>query len=91
MNDTVVVHLAMQSMIVGFKLAAPVLLTSLIIGFGISLLQSVTQVQEVTLSFVPKMLGCGVALLVSGHWMMTVLVSYTRELFASLPSLLGSG
>jgi len=89
-TDTAVVHIAMQSMMVGFKLAAPVLLTSLVVGFGISLLQSVTQVQEVTLSFVPKMLAVGVALLVSGHWMLTVLIGYTHDLFAYLPTLLSS-
>lgn len=90
MNDTAVIHIAAQAMWVGAQLAAPILITSLVVGFAISLLQSVTQIQEVTLSFVPKMVGVGIALLVSGHWMLNVLVSFTRDLFAHLPALLGS-
>lgn len=90
MTETTVLHLALQAMIVGAKLAAPVLITSLVIGFAISLLQSVTQVQEVTLSFVPKMIAVGVALLVSGHWMLETLVSYTETLYRSIPQLLGA-
>jgi flagellar biosynthesis protein FliQ len=51
----------------------------------------VTQIQEVTLSFVPKMIGVGIAVLVSGNWMLHELLTFTRELFARLPLLLGSG
>lgn len=60
-------------------------------GFAISLLQSITQVQEVTLSFVPKAVAVGIALLVAGDWMITELVSFTEEMFARIPELLGSG
>jgi len=66
----------------------PVLLTALAIGFVISLFQAVTQVQEVTLSFVPKLLGVAVVLVVAGHWMLAEAVSFTRSLFAMLPQLL---
>ena len=54
-------------MIVALKLSAPILVTSLVIGFAISLFQSMTQIQEFTLSFVPKLIGVGVALLVCGQ------------------------
>jgi len=57
----------------------------------VSLFQSVTQIQEVTLSFVPKMVAVGVAVLVSGSWMLNEMISFTRQLFAQVPSLLGSG
>jgi flagellar biosynthetic protein FliQ len=87
-DDTDVLNIALDTMIVGAKLAAPVLITSLVIGFAISLLQAVTQIQEVTLTFVPKMIGVGVALLVSGNWMLGVLTAYTNDLFAALPDLL---
>jgi flagellar biosynthesis protein FliQ len=50
--------------------------------------QSATQLQEFTLSFVPKVVAVGIALLISGHWMMTTLVSFTQQLFAELPKLL---
>jgi flagellar biosynthetic protein FliQ len=89
MTDVAVLDIAMQTMMVALKLCAPILLSTLVIGFTISLLQSVTQIQEVTLSFVPKLIGCGLAVLVSGHWMMATLVSFTQDLFAQLPSLLG--
>jgi flagellar biosynthetic protein FliQ len=89
MTDTDVVQIGLQAMLVSAKLCAPILLTALAIGFAISLFQSVTQIQEVTLSFVPKMLGVGVALLVSGNWMLGTMVSFTTELFAQLPQMLG--
>ena len=88
MTDTAVVHLAVQSMIIAMKLAAPILIVSLAIGFGISLMQSVTQIQEVTLSFVPKLLGVAIVILLSGHWMLGEVVDFTRQLFDTLPQLL---
>jgi flagellar biosynthetic protein FliQ len=75
-------------MLITAKLAAPVLLTSLVIGFAVSLFQSATQIQEFTLSFVPKAIGCGVALLLSGSWMLHELVAFTNALVTQLPSLL---
>jgi flagellar biosynthetic protein FliQ len=81
-------HIAVQTMILGTKLAAPILLVSLALGFAVSVLQSVTQIQEVTLSFVPKLVGVGIVLLVSGHWMLDQTVDFTRMLFAALPQLL---
>ncbi len=91
MTDTDVVAVGLQAMIVAAKLCAPILLTALAIGFAISLFQSVTQIQEVTLSFVPKMLGVGVVLLISGTWMLGTMVTFTEQLFAQIPQLLGSG
>ncbi|MGN6633993.1 MAG: flagellar biosynthesis protein FliQ [Oryzihumus sp.] len=88
MTDSAVVHLAVQSMIIAMKLAAPILIVSLAIGFGISLMQSVTQIQEVTLSFVPKLLGVAIVILLSGHWMLGEVVDFTRQLFDTLPQLL---
>jgi flagellar biosynthetic protein FliQ len=78
-------------MMVAAKLGAPVLLTALAIGFAISLFQSVTQIQEATLSFVPKAIGIGVALLVSGNWMLHEMVSFTTTLYGQIPALLGTG
>ncbi len=68
-----------------------VLVTALVIGFAVSLFQSVTQIQEVTLTFVPKAIGVAVALLVAGHWMIAEAVSFTQELFGRIPALLGGG
>jgi len=88
MSDTTIISLALQTMLVALKLSAPILITSLVIGFTISLFQSMTQIQEFTLSFVPKLIGVGVALLVCGNWMLHTLVDFTVNLFESIPSLL---
>ncbi|GMA35641.1 hypothetical protein GCM10025876_18450 [Demequina litorisediminis] len=65
------------------------LVTALVVGFAISLFQSVTQIQEVTLSFVPKAIAVSVALLISGHWMIQEAVTFTQTIFERIPSLLG--
>lgn len=87
-SDTEVMHLALQVMLVSLKLCAPILLTTLAIGFAISLFQSMTQIQEFTLAFVPKVVGVGLVLLISGNWMMHTLISFTQQLFDKIPSLL---
>ncbi len=69
----------------GAKVAAPVLLTALLVGFLISLFQAATQIQEPTLSFVPKMIAVAIALLVTGNWVLSELVSFTQSLFDQLP------
>ena len=88
MTDTQVVQLGAQAFEISMKLGAPILLTALILGFGISLFQSVTQIQEATLSFVPKAIGVGVALLFSGNWMLHQMITYTTNLFEQIPTLL---
>ena len=91
MDTNAVLDIGLQALIVAGKLAAPILITALLVGFSISLLQSITQIQEVTLSFVPKAVAVALALWVSGHWMITEIVTFTEQLFAKLPSLLGGG
>ena len=91
MDDTAILDIALQTLIVAAKLCAPVLLTALVVGFAISLLQSVTQIQEVTLSFVPKALAVGVALLVTGNWMLHEMTSFTTGLYERIPALLAAG
>lgn len=88
MTDTTIIQLALQTMLVALKLAAPILVTSLVIGFTVSLFQSMTQIQEFTLSFVPKLIGVGLALLICGNWMLHTLMDFTIDLFESLPGLL---
>ncbi len=89
MTDTMIVELGMQAMTIAAKMCAPILLTALLIGFAISLFQSVTQIQEATLSFVPKAIGVGAAILFSGNWMLHEMVTFTTQLFDKLPALLG--
>jgi flagellar biosynthetic protein FliQ len=91
MTDAQIIEIAIQSMTIAAKLGAPVLLTALIVGFAVSLFQSVTQIQESTLSFVPKAVGIGVALLVSGNWMLHEMVSFTTQLYSEIPAFIRGG
>ena len=88
MTDTTIIEIAMQTMLVALKLSAPILMTALAIGFAISLFQAMTQIQEFTLSFVPKVVGIGIALIFSGNWMLHTLIDFTVDLFERIPSLL---
>jgi flagellar biosynthetic protein FliQ len=87
-SDTDIIQIALQTMMVALKLSAPILVTSLVIGFTISLFQSMTQIQEFTLSFVPKLVGVGIALLICGNWMLHTMVDFTINLFDGIPALL---
>jgi flagellar biosynthetic protein FliQ len=89
MSDADVTEIALRTMLLAAKVAAPILLTALLVGFLISLFQAATQIQEQTLSFVPKMIAVAIALLVTGNWVLSQLVSFTNDLFADLPRLLG--
>ena len=89
MTDTDVTEIATQTMLLAAKVAAPILLTALLVGFMISLFQAATQIQEQTLSFVPKMIAVCIALLVTGNWVLSQLISFTHQLFEMLPRLLG--
>src|SRR5204862_2180436 len=82
MTDTAVIEIALKMMIVTAKVSAPILLTSLAIGLAISLFQSVTQIQEVTLTFVPKLAAVALVIVISGHWMLNQVIGFTHELFA---------
>jgi flagellar biosynthetic protein FliQ len=89
MTDSSIIDIATQTMIVALKLSAPILVTALVIGFAVSLFQAMTQIQEFTLAFVPKVIGIGIALILSGNWMLHTLIDFTVDLFARIPSLLG--
>ena len=89
MTDSAILDIAMQTMMVALKLSAPILMTALSIGFAVSLFQAMTQIQEFTLAFVPKVIGIGVALIVSGNWMLHTMIDFTVDLFERIPTLLG--
>ncbi|HKD76944.1 MAG TPA: flagellar biosynthesis protein FliQ, partial [Ktedonobacterales bacterium] len=69
------------------QLSAPILITALVIGLVISLIQAVTQINEQTLSYVPKIIGIALVLIIAGPWMLQTLLDFTARLFSSLPSL----
>ncbi|MEE2816095.1 MULTISPECIES: flagellar biosynthesis protein FliQ [unclassified Microbacterium] len=91
MSPEAVLDIGTQGLLVAAKLAAPLLITALVVGFAISLLQSITQVQEVTLSFVPKIVAVGLALLIAGNWMISEIVQFTEMMFDRIPQLLSGG
>ena len=89
MNQDTVPQLAMQAIMIALKIAGPFLIAGLIVGLLVSIFQAATQIQEVTLTFVPKMLAVGVVIVVAGPWMLDQLVLYTAELYRSIPTLAG--
>jgi flagellar biosynthesis protein FliQ len=90
MNDTEVIGIAIRMFTITAELSAPMLITALVVGLGVSLLQSVTQIQEATLSFLPKLAAVALVLVISGRWMLNSLVSYTHQMFSLIPQLIGS-
>jgi flagellar biosynthetic protein FliQ len=91
-NDSQVVSIAIGAMFITAKVCAPILLVSLAIGFFVSVLQSATQIQEFTLTFVPKLIGLALVIVLGGNWMLNELVAYTQQLFNLIPELVsGSG
>ena len=89
MNPAVVIDIGVQALVVAAKLGAPMLITALVVGFAISVFQSITQIQEVTLSFVPKAVAVALALVISGQWMIAEIVTFTQTLFERIPQLVG--
>ncbi len=87
MNQDTVVSLATQAMTLAFEVAGPILLVGLVIGLAVSLFQAVTQIQEQSLSFIPKIIGLAVLIVVLGPWMMDRLINYVVNLYTSIPSL----
>jgi flagellar biosynthetic protein FliQ len=89
MNQDTVTELAVQAMTVALKVSAPFLVVGLVIGLLISIFQAATQIQEVTLTFVPKIVAVGVVVVLAGPWMLDQLVVYTDDLYRSIPTLAG--
>lgn len=86
MTEEVIAGIGQRAIFVTLELAAPVLVFALVAGLVVSVLQAVTQIQEMTLALVPKILAVIVALVVFGPWMMRTLVEFTRDLFMNLPN-----
>jgi flagellar biosynthetic protein FliQ len=89
MTPEMVLDVGRQALLVVVFLSAPVLLTALAIGLAIGMIQAATQIQEMTLSFIPKLLGMFAALAIVGHWMLGLIVEYTLRLYDSIPGLIG--
>ncbi len=89
MNQDTVVGLASQAMTVAMEIAGPLLLVCLAVGLLVSLFQTITSIQEATLSFIPKVVCMALVVVLLGPWMLGQLVSYATNLYTSIPSLIG--
>ncbi|MCP3854996.1 MAG: flagellar biosynthetic protein FliQ [Actinomycetia bacterium] len=87
MSEAAVLDIAARTLWIAAKLAGPFLVTSLAVGVAIGLVQSITQLQEQTLTFVPKFVATGVVVIVAGSWMLNEMVFFTQELLDMVPDL----
>jgi len=88
MNPDMVVHYGVDALKMVLMLSMPMLLVALVVGVAISLFQAVTQIQEMTLTFVPKIIAVFLILVLAAGWMIEKMVAYTQHIFNSIPSLL---
>ena len=89
MTAETVMTMTYQAMKIVLAMAGPLLLVVLVVGLVISIFQAATQINEMTLSFIPKLIGMALTLVIAGPWMLKLIVGYTRELFESIPGLIG--
>lgn len=89
MTPESVMNLGREAIEVALMLAAPLLLFALIVGLLISIFQAATQINEATLSFIPKLLSTFLMLILAGPWMLQVMVSFIRRLYESIPQFIG--
>lgn len=89
MNSEAVLSISQKALETAIMISAPLLLTALVIGLAVSILQAATQINEATLSFIPKLLGVFAAMVVAGPWMVQTLVDYMQQLFTSIPNVIG--
>ncbi len=89
MTPESVMTIGRQALEVTIMVSAPLLLAALITGLLVSIFQAATQINEATLSFIPKLLAMFVVMIVAGPWMLSLMLDYMRNLFTSLPSMVG--
>ena len=89
MTSQNVLIIAQQALEMTVLVSAPLLLTALAVGLIVSIFQAATQINEMTLSFIPKLLAIFAALIIAGPWMLTMLTDYIQRLFSSIPQLVG--
>lgn len=90
MDQDVVITLVSGALQLALKVALPLLGVGLVIGLAVSVFQAATQIQEQTLSFIPKVLALAAVLVVGGPWMLGQIVGYTQDLWLSIPQLVGA-
>ena len=89
MSSEAILSIGQQALWVTFLVSSPLLFSALLVGLLIGMLQAATQINEMTLSFIPKLLVLGLALMLGGSWITTTLVDFTRRLILDIPALVG--
>jgi flagellar biosynthetic protein FliQ len=89
MGPDTVLELCTQALELALRVGLPLLIVGLVVGLAVSIFQAVTQIQEQTLSFIPKILALAGVLIVLGPWMLNQLLSYTTDLWSAIPQLVG--
>ena len=89
MTPETVMTMGRQAMEVTLMVAAPMLLVALAVGLVVSIFQAATQINEATLSFIPKLIGIFIALIIAGPWMLSIMLDYMRQLFSGSPGMVG--
>jgi len=89
MTPETVMTMGRTAMEITLMVSAPLLLVALIIGLIVSIFQAATQINESTLSFIPKLVGVFVALIIAGPWMLSVMLDYMRQVFTGIPNMVG--
>jgi flagellar biosynthetic protein FliQ len=87
MDQDTVINLASQAMSLAFKVAGPMLLGAMVVGLLVSIFQAVTQIQEQSLTLIPKIAVIAVIVVLLGPWMLDQMVAYTTNLYSSIPTL----
>ncbi len=87
MNIEQIVEILRTSVMVSMTLMSPILITAMVVGVLVSILQTITSIQEQTLTFVPKMMGVSLVLIIGSHWMIRTIVDYTAWVFQKIPSM----
>ncbi|MEI7681794.1 MAG: flagellar biosynthesis protein FliQ [Betaproteobacteria bacterium] len=89
MTPETIVSIGQQALLVVLMISAPMLLAALGVGLLISIFQAATQINETTLSFIPKLVAVFVSMIIAGPWIIATLVDYIRRLFTQIPTLIG--
>lgn len=89
MTDAQVIEIIVEAFQVAAKIAGPILMAALFVGVAVSLLQTITQIQEMTLTFVPKLVAMGLIVLLSGQWMIRTLTNWVISLWSLIPTIAG--
>ncbi len=89
MTPESVMTIGRQAIEVTLMVSAPMLLVALVVGLIVSIFQAATQINEMTLSFIPKLIGVFVAMIVAGPWMLSVMLDFMRQMFSGIPGMVG--